>query len=77
VIDVDLTGVFFGAQAAGKSTIEAGTGGAVLNISSIMGELGLHKRAPYCSAKAGVNNLTRTNSLRSLTSRFGTNHSCP
>ncbi|MCU4751408.1 SDR family oxidoreductase [Halobacteria archaeon AArc-curdl1] len=60
VIDVDLTGVFFGAQAAGEYMIEAETGGAILNISSIMGELGLHKRAPYCSAKGGVNNLTRT-----------------
>jgi 3-oxoacyl-[acyl-carrier protein] reductase len=40
--------------------IEQGSGGAILNVSSIMGELGLHQRAPYCAAKAGVNNLTRT-----------------
>jgi 3-oxoacyl-[acyl-carrier protein] reductase len=60
VIDVDLTGVFFGAQLAGRRMIEQGTGGSILNVSSMLGEQGLRKRAPYCAAKAGVNNLTRT-----------------
>jgi 3-oxoacyl-[acyl-carrier protein] reductase len=60
VVDVDLTGVFFGAQLAGRQMIEQGTGGSILNISSMLGEQGLQKRAPYCAAKAGVNNLTRT-----------------
>lgn len=60
VIDVDLTGVFYGAQLAGRQMIEQGSGGAILNVSSMLGEQGLQKRAPYCAAKAGVNNLTRT-----------------
>jgi 3-oxoacyl-[acyl-carrier protein] reductase len=60
VIDVDLTGVFFGAQVAARRMIEQGEGGAVLNVSSMMGEMGLKLRAPYCAAKGGVNNLTRT-----------------
>lgn len=60
VIDVDLTGVFFGAQLAGRQMIAQGTGGSILNVSSMLGEQGLQKRAPYCAAKAGVNNLTRT-----------------
>lgn len=59
-IDVDLTGVFFGAQLAGRQMIEQDAGGSILNVSSMMGEQGLVKRAPYCAAKAGVNNLTRT-----------------
>lgn len=60
VIDVDLTGVFFGAQLAGRQMIEQDSGGTILNVSSMLGEQGLQKRAPYCAAKAGVNNLTRT-----------------
>lgn len=60
VIDVDLTGVFFGSQVAGRQMIEQDSGGSILNISSMMGEQGYHMRAPYCAAKAGVNNLTRT-----------------
>ena len=60
VIDVDLTGVFFGSQLAGRQMIDQESGGAILNVSSMLGEQGLQKRAPYCAAKAGVNNLTRT-----------------
>ena len=60
VIDVDLSGVFYGSQAAGRRMIERGTGGAVVNVSSMMGRMGLGGRAPYCAAKAGVDNLTRT-----------------
>lgn len=60
VIDVDLNGVFFGSQAASRQMIDQDSGGAILNISSIMGEMGYHMRAPYCAAKGAVNNLTRT-----------------
>lgn len=60
VIDVDLNGVFFGCQAAAKQMIEQGDGGAILNISSMIGDMGFKMRAPYCTAKSGVNNMTRT-----------------
>jgi 3-oxoacyl-[acyl-carrier protein] reductase len=60
VIEVDLVGTFIGCQAAGRQMIEQGDGGAILNISSLMSSRGLHLRSPYNSAKAGVNNLTRT-----------------
>ncbi|MFC6723537.1 SDR family NAD(P)-dependent oxidoreductase [Halobium palmae] len=60
IVDVDLNGVFFGAQLAGRRMIEQGTGGSILNVSSMMGEQGLHERSAYCAAKGGVNNLTRT-----------------
>jgi len=60
VIDVDLNGVFFGSQVAGQQMIEQGDGGAILNISSMMGNMGFKMRSPYCAAKGGVNNLTQT-----------------
>lgn len=60
VIDVNLNGVFFGSQAASRQMIDQDSGGAILNISSIMGDIGYHMRAPYCAAKGAVNNLTRT-----------------
>lgn len=60
VIDVNLSGVFFGAQAAARQMIAQGDGGAIVNISSMMGSQGLHERAPYCASKGGVDNLTRT-----------------
>lgn len=60
VVEVDLTGTFFGARAAGRQFIEQGDGGAILNVSSMMGSQGLHKRSAYCASKGGVDNLTRT-----------------
>jgi 3-oxoacyl-[acyl-carrier protein] reductase len=59
VIDVNLTGVFFGAQAAGNAMAEQGRGGHIINISSIFGSIGVQGRAPYNASKGGVNNLTR------------------
>lgn len=59
VIDVNLTGVFFGMQAAGRQLAEQGTGGQIINISSMISKQGFAQRAPYCASKAGVNNLTR------------------
>ncbi|AHF99503.1 3-oxoacyl-ACP reductase [Halostagnicola larsenii XH-48] len=59
VIDVNLTGAFFCAQAAGARMIEQGDGGDIVNISSMMGSMGQQDRTPYNTAKGGVNNLTR------------------
>ncbi len=59
VIDTNLSGVFYGAQAAGRRMIEQGTGGQIINISSIFGKIGIQGRAPYNASKGGVNNLTR------------------
>lgn len=59
VLDVNLSGVFYGSQAAGRRMIEQGTGGGILNVSSMFGAAGVQGRAPYNASKGGVNNLTR------------------
>ncbi|SIR64593.1 3-oxoacyl-[acyl-carrier protein] reductase [Haladaptatus litoreus] len=59
VMDVNLTGTFSGSQLAGKQMIEQGTGGSIINVSSMMGEQGQTGRTPYNTSKGGVNNLTR------------------
>lgn len=58
VIDVNLKGLFFCSQAAGRHMIGSG-GGTIVNIASQMGLVGYWRRAAYCSSKAGVVNLTR------------------
>jgi len=58
VVDVDLKGVFLGAQSAARAMTGNG-GGKIVNISSINGLLGSPTRAAYCASKAGVINLTR------------------
>lgn len=68
VLDVNLKGVFFCAQAAARQMIAQSGGdsqggrrinGKIINIASQMGVVGYYRRAAYCSSKAGVVNLTR------------------
>jgi NAD(P)-dependent dehydrogenase (short-subunit alcohol dehydrogenase family) len=57
---VNLTGSYLCAQAAGRSMIAAGTGGSIVNISSIGGVTSLGGGAmAYDVAKSGVIQLTR------------------
>jgi 2-deoxy-D-gluconate 3-dehydrogenase len=59
VIDTDLKGVFFCAQAVAKRMIERGQGGKIINQASQIGLVGYTERTAYCAAKAGVVNMTR------------------
>ena len=55
---VNLRGVFFCAQAAGRVMV-AQRRGRIVNVASQNGVVGYFNRAAYCAAKAGVVNLTR------------------
>ena len=59
VIDVNLKGVFFCSQRVGRWMIARKREGVIINIASQNGLVAYYNRAPYCSAKAGVINLTR------------------
>jgi NAD(P)-dependent dehydrogenase (short-subunit alcohol dehydrogenase family) len=57
---VSLTGYFLCAQQAIRRMLAQGTGGAIVNVSSIAGASGLGRgNFPYSVAKGGVNQLTR------------------
>ena len=62
VIDTNLKGVFFCAQAVARPMIDQG-GGRIINISSQMALVASKGRAAYCASKAGVANLTRALAL--------------
>ena len=59
VLDVHLTGAFLMARACGRRMIEAGSG-AIVNLSSIAGVVGLPRRNAYGAAKAGIAMMTRS-----------------
>jgi 2-deoxy-D-gluconate 3-dehydrogenase len=59
VLDTDLKGLFFMTQKVATRAMIPQGGGKIVNIASIMGVGGFKYRAAYCSAKAGVVNLTR------------------
>ena len=62
VLEINLTGTFVCSQAAAPGMIEAGWG-RVINISSMLGTVGLAERPAYTAAKGGVIQLTRTLAL--------------
>ena len=59
VIDVDLKGIFNLTRYIGPQ-MEAKGSGAIVNISSVVGEFGNIGQANYAAAKAGVIGLTKT-----------------
>jgi NAD(P)-dependent dehydrogenase (short-subunit alcohol dehydrogenase family) len=62
VIDINLTGPFLCAQALAPQMLDRGWG-RVVNISSMLGLVGLGERPPYTAAKGGLIQLTRTLAL--------------
>ncbi len=58
LIDVHLTGTYLVSKTAAPAMLEAGKG-AIINVSSIAGVLGLTMRNAYSASKAGIGMLTR------------------
>lgn len=63
VIDIDLTGVMLAVKHESKQMIAQGRGGAIVNISSINGRVAAEGMIAYCSAKAGVDMVTKVAGL--------------
>lgn len=58
VLEINLTGPFLCAQAAGRVMVERGQG-VIVNVSSIFGHVGLAERSAYCASKSGLRGLTQ------------------
>lgn len=61
VLDANLTGPFIASKAASVHMLKHG--GSIINVASVLGERGMANGAAYCSAQAGVLNLTRALAL--------------
>jgi len=59
VLDVNLKGAFFMAQATAKVMAEDAQGGAIVNISSLLAERVSKTEISYCVSKAGLSHMTR------------------
>jgi NAD(P)-dependent dehydrogenase (short-subunit alcohol dehydrogenase family) len=59
VIDVNLSGAFFLSQAVLGHMVERGSG-RIINVSSIIGEIGNIGQANYAASKSGLFGLTKT-----------------
>jgi NAD(P)-dependent dehydrogenase (short-subunit alcohol dehydrogenase family) len=75
VIDVNLNGIFYVAQAAARKMLAVG-GGVIVNMGSTNALMGYHHYADYNASKAGVIELTRSMALE-LAPTIRVNAVCP
>jgi NAD(P)-dependent dehydrogenase (short-subunit alcohol dehydrogenase family) len=59
VLDTNLKGTFFAAQAAARHMAAQGEGGRIVNVASQAGVVGIEERSAYGASKAGVVLLTK------------------
>lgn len=59
LVDIHLTGTYMVSKAAAVHMLAARSG-AIINLSSVAGVLGLARRNAYSAAKAGISMMTRT-----------------
>jgi glucose 1-dehydrogenase len=60
VMNVNLKSAFFGTQIAAKQMIAQGTGGRIINVTSVHEDWPMPGNTPYCLSKGGMRMLTRT-----------------
>lgn len=58
MIDTNLKGAFFCAQAAARGMVERGAG-KIITMASTFSVVGMPERVPYCASKGGVLQMTR------------------
>jgi NAD(P)-dependent dehydrogenase (short-subunit alcohol dehydrogenase family) len=59
ILDTNLKGAFFCAQAAAQAMKDGGRGGAIVNLCSLTSFVGIPTAVPYGSSKSGLLGMTR------------------
>lgn len=77
VQDVNVKGVFLCCQAVARHLIKQGTGGKIINLSSITGKQGSAKYAAYCASKFAVIGLTQSLAHELASYQVNVNAICP
>ena len=76
-ISVNLTGVFYCCQTVAKHMVKRAVGGAIVNVSSRAGKMGIENCGAYCVSKFGVNALTQVMAIELGPYRIRVNAVCP
>ena len=77
IVDTNLRGVFFVAQAAARRMKAHGMGGSIINVASILGHRVAGSVASYIASKAGVVRLTEALALEWARYGIRVNALCP
>jgi len=77
VIDVNLTGAFFGLQVAARIMIDQGKGGRIINIASQAAKSGFPHAQAYSASKHGLVGLARSAAIELGGHGITVNNVCP
>ncbi|MEM1380653.1 MAG: SDR family oxidoreductase [Pseudomonadota bacterium] len=77
VIDVNLTGSFFGVRAAAEEMVKQGRGGRIVNIASQAAKSGFPHAQAYTSSKHGLVGLARSAAVELGAHGITVNNVCP
>ncbi len=77
VIDVNLTGAFFGLKAAAEVMVRQGRGGRIINIASQAAKSGFPHAQAYTSSKHGLVGLARSAAIELGPHGITVNNVCP
>ncbi len=77
VIDVNLTGAFFGLQAAAEVMVRQGRGGRIVNIASQAAKSGFIHAQAYTASKHGLVGLVRSAAIELGPHNITVNNVCP
>lgn len=77
VINLNLNGVFYCSQAVFSSSMMRNKQGRIINIASIVGQIGNVGQANYAAAKAGVLGLTKSLAKEYSSRKVCVNAVCP
>lgn len=77
VVDTNLKGAFFCARNAARMMVDAGRGGAIINVCSLTSYVGVPTAVPYGSSKSGLLGMTRALSTEWAAHRIRVNAIAP